>query len=75
MNTFVWVEKLISLILRLRPQRLDQSSLTVADPWQSPWLGVGALVCLLSTWAAAAVLPYMIAEGTFGAPIVKTKEL
>jgi hypothetical protein len=74
MNTFVWARSLGSFLRRLR-RKSSMAAAVLDDPWQSPWLGLSALFCLLATLATAAALPYTIAEGTFGSPIVQTMPL
>jgi hypothetical protein len=61
--------------LRKRPFEGFVGGETGADPGLYPWFRIGTLVYVLPFVAAGAALPYLIAEGTFGAPIVKTQAM
>ncbi|KAH8758089.1 hypothetical protein F5882DRAFT_468649 [Hyaloscypha sp. PMI_1271] len=76
-NTFSWAERLGRGWLR--PQNEHPSSTGPSpseyDPGQSPVLGTFALGNTLFFLLAGIALPYFLTEGTFGAPIVKSRPM
>ena len=76
-NTFSSVEAVAHWILR-QVKRSPAGSMAhdkQYDPGQSPCFGIAALVCVLGFLSLGVAAPYALAEGAFGAPIVKTKAM
>jgi hypothetical protein len=46
---------------------------TTNDPGLSRWFGILAILSIATGWALDVAVPYLLTDGTFGAPIIRTK--
>ena len=74
-NTFTLAEKTARWLVRLKGRsELSEPNLQ-HDPAQSPWFGIAALVNISIFLILGISLPIALTDGTFGAPIVKSRPM